>query len=141
MVNVIFLKRNNPILCETNCKTGYLESSPGVCDSCNTINPGCAECHYENNNLPNYYGKRVREFKCNYCNTGYVRNSEGKCSNCRSIIPGCDRCQKDSRGNYKCTQCLKNYALVNSGECQRCVVTGAILNEKCVSCGNKTMEE
>ena len=41
------LKRNNTILCESFCKIEYLESSPGVCDSCNTINPGCSECHYE----------------------------------------------------------------------------------------------
>ena len=133
------LKRNNIILCESNCKQGYLESSPGVCDSCNTINRGCAECHYENNNLPNYYGKRVREFKCDFCYSGYVLfNSSGKCYDCPSIISNCDKCSKDENtGEYKCTKCLKNYALVNSGYCQRCVVTGAIINERCISCNDK----
>ena len=107
------LKRNNIILCESNCKIGYLESSPGVCDSCNTINPGCSECHYEKNNLPNYDGKRAREFKCDFCKTGYVLNPEGKCINCSSIILNCDKCAKDeTNGEYKCFKCLKNYALV-----------------------------
>ena len=132
------LKRNNIILCESNCKIGYLESSPGVCDTCNTINPGCTECHYEYNNLHNYYGKRKREFKCDFCNSGYTLSPEGKCFDCPSIIDNCDKCEKDEvTGGYKCTKCLKNYALDNFGECQRCVVTGAILNEKCISCGDK----
>ena len=132
------LKRNNIILCESDCKQGYLESSPGICDSCNDINPGCAECYYENNNLPNYYGKRAREFKCYFCNSGYALSPQGKCFNCQSIISHCDKCKKnDATGEYKCTKCLKNYALDDSGDCERCVVTGAILNEKCVSCSDK----
>ena len=129
------LIRNNTLLCESDCKIGYLESSPGVCDSCNAINPGCAECHYENNNLPNYYGKRAREFKCDFCNVGYVLSSEGKCSKCSSIIPECDKCQKDENtGQYKCTKCLRHHVLQESGKCLSCFVRDAILNEKCVSC-------
>ena len=39
------LKRNQTLKCESECKIGYIESSEGVCSSCNDINKGCYECH------------------------------------------------------------------------------------------------
>lgn len=35
------LYRNDIILCEGECKEGYLESSRGKCESCESINEGC----------------------------------------------------------------------------------------------------
>ena len=50
------LYRNNAILCESQCKDGYIESSPGICETCGKINEGCLDCHYENNYPSNYFG-------------------------------------------------------------------------------------
>ena len=53
------LYRNNIIECEEDgCKTGYLESTKGICESCNIINNGCIECHYEDYTLGNYNRKK-----------------------------------------------------------------------------------
>ena len=43
----IFPRRNDIIKCQGECKTGYIEASEGVCASCDSINEGCYECHYE----------------------------------------------------------------------------------------------
>ena len=40
-------KRKNVLECEEEgCKSGYLEKSKGLCESCESINKGCIECHY-----------------------------------------------------------------------------------------------
>ena len=40
------LKRNNIIECEGKCLLGYLETSKGICESCDKINKGCLNCIY-----------------------------------------------------------------------------------------------
>ena len=42
------LKRNALLKCDGECKKGYIESSKGICSKCNSVNPGCHECKYEN---------------------------------------------------------------------------------------------
>ena len=73
------------ILCESGCKEeeGYIESSKGICETCESINEGCYKCHYENNYPNNYFGiKLSRRFQCDYCYNGYVLSSIGKCFKC-----------------------------------------------------------
>ena len=41
------LERNNIIECEGECLTGYLETSKGVCESCDIVNKGCLNCEYK----------------------------------------------------------------------------------------------
>ena len=42
-------KRYNEIICEKDCKERYRESLEGICEAWDNINPGCYECHYEDN--------------------------------------------------------------------------------------------
>ena len=37
-------KRENTILCLDGCKKGYIESSPNICETCDSINEGCSQC-------------------------------------------------------------------------------------------------
>ena len=39
-------RRQNLIECEGECLTGYLETSKGVCKSCDIVNKGCLNCIY-----------------------------------------------------------------------------------------------
>ena len=59
------LKRNNIIECEGKCLSGYLETSKGVCESCDIVNKGCLNCIY-NESYPFGYSdfKRQRRFEC-----------------------------------------------------------------------------
>ena len=50
------LKRNKTLKCVGACKSGYIESSEGICSSCYSINKGCHECHYESEYPLNYKG-------------------------------------------------------------------------------------
>jgi hypothetical protein len=57
------LETNNVIECEEGgSKTGYLESIKGVCELCSTINNGCIECHYEDENLGNNVNNKRKRF-------------------------------------------------------------------------------
>ena len=56
-------ERNNILKCEEGCKTGYIEVSEGLCETCDSVNHGCIQCHYENEYPDNYSGlKRKRKF-------------------------------------------------------------------------------
>lgn len=132
------LERNNTIICEDGCKDGYTESSKGICEKCENVNEGCYQCHYENNYPADFTGtKRERRFHCDYCKDGYIKSPDGKCLTCKNLgFYDCAQCQKgDSIGNYKCTKCKKHYALNKNGQCRDCVVANAIINNKCVYCG------
>ena len=129
------LKRDKNILCEGGCKDDYIESSKGVCEKCENVNEGCYQCHYENNYPADFTGiKRERRFHCDYCKDGYIKSPNGKCLTCKNYdLNYCDQCQKDDLiGNYKCTKCKNHYALNKYGKCKKCVVTKAIINNKCV---------
>ena len=130
------LFRNNVLLCESECKEEYIESSKGICELCTTVNEGCYKCHYENNYPDNFYGiKRARRFQCDNCLDGYIKSIEGKCLKCSDIINKCDECEKNEfTGNYQCTKCSKFYAMNEFGRCQRCGITKAIINDKCINC-------
>ena len=74
------LKRKDSLKCEEECETGYIEIKEGICELCEIINPGCYQCHYENN-YPNIYDKinRERSFVCDFCEEGLVL-VDGRCT-------------------------------------------------------------
>ena len=131
------LNREKTILCQDECKDGYIESSQGICETCDSVNEGCYQCHYENSYPTDYIGiKRERRFVCDFCKDGYIKSSEGKCLTCRNLgLKNCEQCPKDDlSGNYKCTKCKKNYALNDYGNCKRCIVKKTVVNNKCIYC-------
>ena len=131
------LNRNNTILCESECKDGYIEVSKGICQTCDSINKGCYECNYENDYPTYYLGIRYQKrFKCNLCKEGFILSQEGKCLTCSDLkIDNCEKCSKDEEtGNYFCKECSKYHAKNELGYCQKCIVTGVILNNKCIQC-------
>ena len=79
------LNRNNVIKCEDGCDVGYIEVSEGVCESCDSVNHGCYQCHYETEYPLDYLGiKRKRRFVCDYCEEGY-NLLNGKCLTCSDL--------------------------------------------------------
>ena len=135
-------KRNNVLECEDGgCKSGYLEKSRGICESCDSINQGCIECHYESNYLSDYQGlKRERRFVCDQCDEGYLRSEDGTCHNCTELgFKNCDKCKRDDTndGDLVCYKCLEGYFLTSEGECTKCEnnqVRGN--NNICINCDN-----
>ena len=130
-------ERYNEIVCKGECKEGYIESSEGICESCDSINPGCYKCHVENNS--NYIIiKSSKIFQCDNCLEGYIKIEDGTCKKCSDIDLGlgdCEKCELDENSkNYKCTKCAEYSVLDDSGECHRCIMTGAIINNKCILC-------
>ena len=132
------LKRNNSLLCESGCKEGFMETFPGLCESCAKIEKGCNKCHYDKNYIHNdTYIKTFGRFYCESCDKGYVKSDNGTCIKCSDLFDKCEECEKDgSSFGYKCTKCSNFFALKNSTSCERCVITGAIINDKCVACGD-----
>ena len=128
-------KRYNEIVCKSERKEGYIETSEGICESCDSINPGCYECHYEND--PNYLiTKRSRKFQCDNCQEGYIKINDGTCRKCSKVGLGeCVKCEIDENDkSYKCTECSK-FSLLNSlGYCNRCIMTRTVINNECISC-------
>ena len=106
------LKRNNPLKCEGGCKTGYIESSEGICSPCGAISKGCHECHYDNEYPSEYKGiKRLRRFVCDYCEEGYIQSPSGECLDCNDLgLYDCEKCEVDPKdnNNYICTKCPEN---------------------------------
>jgi hypothetical protein len=100
------VKRNNTIICKGECKEGYIESSEGVCESCDTINPGCYKCHVENNSdysiIPS-----SKIFQCDNCLEGYIKDEDGTCKKCSELgIGDCEKCALDENSKrYKCIKC------------------------------------
>ena len=129
----------NIIKCKSGCKEGYIESFEGMCQECKIVNYGCLKCHYEEGNYPSdYIGiKRERRFQCDLCEDGYVINKDGKCVSCSKLFYGCGKCSLDEKTNeIKCIQCLnKDYFFDESGRCEMCKLTSAIINGKCIKCG------
>ena len=106
------LERNDLIKCEGDCKTGYIESSEGVCELCNNVNRGCYQCHYEDKYPSDYLGiKRKRRFICDYC---------------------------EENNEFKCKKCFYNYYLNEDGKCNYCGANNQIIidNNKCIQCND-----
>ena len=136
------LNRNRILKCKGECKEGYIESSEGVCSSCNAISKGCHECHYENEYPENYQGpKRVRRFVCDYCEDGFMQSLSGECQDCEDLgLGNCSKCElkPNKTDDYICTQCLQGFFINETGECDKCDIThfhGKNTN-KCVQCDN-----
>ena len=130
--------RQNPILCEGECKEGYIESSQGLCEPCGSVNKGCLKCHYEDNYPTNYIGlKRARRFQCDLCEYGYISSEEGNCLSCYYDFNMyyCNKCAKDEKtGKVKCIECKQNYFLNEDGDCDYCIIYAVIMNDKCIYC-------
>ena len=115
------LERNDIIKCLDGCKQGYIEITEGICDSCNEVNRGCQECHYENNYPINYLGiKRKRRFVCDNCESEYYIKINDKCVRCYDIEEGCEKCQIENN-EFKCKECMEYGAIFdNEGHCNYC---------------------
>ena len=129
--------------CTSGCKTGYIEHSEGVCKKCSYVNPGCYQCHYDNNYPDNYKGiKRKRRFVCDYCEEGYTLTPYGECSKNSNLgLSYCNKAQVDPNNNdkYICTQCEENYFINEEKKCEKCddAHFKGINKNKCIECGNK----
>ena len=135
--------RNNVLECLSGCIDGFIEVSKGVCESCQAINPGCINCHYDENYPSNYIGiKRKRRFVCDKCDKKYSETDDGNCLTCHQLgIDNCDECSKNDNNIYVCNKCIKGYILEN-GQCTFCENDKIIKNNKCIECddpelGNK----
>ena len=135
------LKRKQNIKCEGECEDeGYIESSEGVCESCSSINKGCAKCHYEKEYPADYIGiKRSRRFVCDVCESDFIM-SKGKCLRCSDVgLDNCAQCEIDdqNKNNFKCKKCEEGYVL-KENKCYSCdkYLTEFFQNDKCYSCSD-----
>ena len=134
------LERNNVIKCQEDCKIGYIETSEGVCQPCQSVNEGCYQCHYENSYPTHYLGvKRKRRFVCDYCEDGYINSINGKCFHCSDLgFPHCEKCKMDLNSNELiCTECSNGYILNCNGNCTYCnFYQVQVNNNKCIYCND-----
>ena len=131
------LERNINLKCEEGCETGYAEVSDGVCQSCDSINHGCYECHYEEEYPANYTKlKRKRRFICDFCENNYIKLDD-KCLTCEDLdLYDCDECQIDPKNNsnYICTKC-NNFSILENGNCKNCEDRDEFqINNHCFKC-------
>ena len=91
------IKRPNLLECEGECLSGYLETSKGVCESCDIVNKGCLNCIYKND-FPIVYSdfKRQNRFECTECDEGYqLATNDFICHHCNEFgFTYCDKCIK-----------------------------------------------
>ena len=133
------LYRNRLILCEGECKEGYIETSKGVCEKCDSIITGCRYCHYIERD-DNFYIKyklikKKRRVECIECFNGYVKSEDGKCYGC-SHFGNCKNCGVDNiTGKNVCFECKSDSGFDDSGKCIDCNNgIRTILNKKCIYC-------
>ena len=134
------LERNNIIECERKCLSGYLETSKGVCESCDVVNKVCLNCIY-NKNYPAEYSDFIREnrFECIECDEGYQLEKDGICHHCSEFgFAYCDKCIKNKNNNeLECYQCIDGYFLANNGYCTKCEAPKVQGTEhRCIFCNN-----
>jgi len=135
------LKRINILECEENkCKSGYLETSKGICELCDIVNKGCKECNYTESYPDGYpYFRRQRRFECKECDEGYQLAKDGTCHHCSEFgFTYCDKCIKNEINNeYECIQCIDGYFLANNGYCTKCEAPKVQGTEnRCIFCNN-----
>ena len=134
--------REYMIECEENgCKSGYIESSKGICTRCSQGNNGCIECHYGEDYQTDYKGlKRKRRFVCDQCDEGYLISEDSLCHSCYELgLYNCEKCNWDENKDNEivCTQCYKGYFLNEFGECTRCYSGQVrVQGNKCAFCNN-----
>ena len=132
------LERNNILKCEEGCEKGYIEVSEGICESCDSINHGCYECHYESDYPDNYFGiKRKRRFECDHCEAGYIKLN-GKCLTCDDLdLEDCEECEVDPQNSkYICTKC-NEFSILVDGDCDSCDDFDEFIKDnKCLDCGD-----
>jgi len=134
------LKRINILECKGDCIQGYLETSKGVCESCDVINKGCLNCEYKKD-YPDGYSdiKRQNRFECIECDEGYQLAKDGNCHHCSEFgFAYCDKCIKNKDNNdLECIKCIDGYFLTTNGYCTKCEapkVQGT--QNKCIFCNN-----
>jgi hypothetical protein len=96
------IKRINILECEEKkCKSGYLETSKGLCESCDLVNKGCLNCTYKEDYPAGYSDlKRQRRFECIECDEGYQLAKDGICHHCSEFgFSYCDKCIKNIDNN------------------------------------------
>ena len=134
------IKRNNVLECEEGkCKTGFIEVSKGVCESCNSINEGCIECNYELEYNNNYLGlRRKRHFVCKKCDIGFIQSEDGSCHKCIELgIEHCDKCKAmpEFDNDIMCYECEEGYFLNYYRECIKCANNQVRNNNnECIYC-------
>jgi len=134
----LFSLRNNKTLeCINGCKEGYIETSEGICEKCDSVLNGCELCEYSSDYPVNYIGvKRKRKLVCNFCKEGF-HYSDGYCLTCLELgLMNCEECGLDPNNDkrYICKKCIEGYILDN-GFCFFCDYFNEILSHnKCIAC-------
>ena len=135
-------KREHIIECEGKCLSGYLDTSKGVCESCDIINKGCQKCNYTEY-YPSGYSdfERQRRFECTKCDVGEgykLTKNDGICHHCTEFgFTNCDKCLNNDNDELECTKCIDGYFLGNNGYCTKCKepkVQGT--ENRCIFCNN-----
>jgi len=135
-------RRNNPIECEEGkCKEGFIETSKGVCEPCDSVNEGCEFCEYDTKYPIGYHGfKTRRRFVCKQCYDGYLISDDELCHHCSELgFSNCERCtvDKDNFDEFICIKCSVGYFLNDDGYCVQCKQPLVQSNQnKCIYCNN-----
>ena len=133
-------KRNDVLKCEGECEKGYIEVREGICETCESVNKGCYECHYENE-YPDKYNiiKRKRKFVCDHCYENFGKLN-GKClSNDELNLENCEKIEEKNNSEFICTKCNENSVLLENGKCSLCNSSNKFKNNnKCYNCYDLT---
>ena len=130
--------RANIIECEGRCKSGYIETSKGVCEFCNETNLGCISCYYDSAYYEGYTGfKRKRRFVCDDCEDGFLLGKDGICHHCSELgFTYCESCHED-KNEFECIKCIDGFFLSNNGKCIKCEDNKVqSINNNCVYCND-----
>ena len=111
--------------------------SEGICKTCDYVNDGCYQCHYDTNYPKNFIGiKRKRRFVCDLCENGYFKK-EDKCYRCSEEDSRCESCEMENN-KFKCNICNKGYYLnKDDNRCEICRLNKFLTSgNKCVECSD-----
>ena len=135
------LEKNKTVINKTNtCEKNYFSPDGKYCYKCDNNNigmPGCkGECSFSKN--------RYNMLQCESgCKDGYFERNKNLCRHCKD---NCAKChyepndQDDDPGITKlvCDYCEEGYVLTKEGYCDKYIITKTSINNKYISCGNKT---
>ena len=135
------LEKNKKAINENKtCEKNYFSPDGKYCYKCDNNNigmPGCrGECSFSDN--------RYNMLQCESgCKEGYFERKKNICRHCKDNCAKCHYApndQEDDPGITKlvCDYCEKGYVLTKEGYCDKCTNTKTSINNKCISCGNKT---
>lgn len=118
--------------CVKECESGYTEASNGTCVKCESTD--CINCNSSNTDIcieckdGTYLDGQTKQCVSPCPDKTFPNNTTKTCDNCPVT---CDKCTSED----KCTDCIDNYHLDNSGKCKDTCPDGLILSgTDCVVC-------